>query len=183
MAGDDNQVKSGLGKAEMAAQLAEEGFLEAAHFLRQVLDDAPDDFDQTCKLRGIGRRKAYYLAEIDRAFHNLNVDQKRLHRIGWTKLRLIAAHIDAATADAYLTLAEQRPAHELEKLMNNQPVHPKTHTVLLHLSPDQYQLFRKTVLKFGALPSGNGLFNKEEGLAKALAMVLSQEDWLELLDD
>lgn len=173
MTSGDNHGKSGLGKADMAAQLAGEGFLEAAHFLRQVLDDAPDEFDQTCKYLGIGRRKAYYLAEVDRAFHKLNIDYERLHRIGWTKLRLIARHIDAKTAESFLRLAEKHPAHELEKLMNNQPVHAKTHSVLLHLSSEDYDVFREAVLRFGALPSGNGLFNKEAGLTGALEALLS----------
>lgn len=81
-------------------------FLEAARYLREIQDEQPENFVSVAKSLGIGPRKAYHLAQIDRSFHALGIAPDRLRRIGWTKLSLLAPHIDADTANELLTLAE-----------------------------------------------------------------------------
>src|SRR3546814_16829906 len=73
-------------------------FLEAARYLREIQDEHPDDFVSVAKNLGIGRRKAYHLAQVNRSFHALELKVDRLRRIGWTKLALLAPHIDANNA-------------------------------------------------------------------------------------
>ena len=65
-----------------------------------------NDFVSVAKNLGIGLRKAYHLAQIDRSFHALGIAPDRLRRIGWTKLSHLAPHIDADNAKELLTLAE-----------------------------------------------------------------------------
>src|SRR3546814_20385358 len=50
-------------------------FLEAARYLREIQDEHPDDFVSVAKNLGIGRRKAYQLAQVKRSFHELDITE------------------------------------------------------------------------------------------------------------
>jgi hypothetical protein len=173
----ETQVKSTLGseqervrKLENAEKLKSDDVVDVARHLRQVLDERPDEFLTVAKQLGIARRKAYYYVEIDRAFARLKVDSRRLNRIGWTKLRLIAPHINARTCERLLKLAEENSTYGLARLINNDEGDPgtKVHAVLLYLSPEQYQVFRDVLEAHGAKATGSGLSAKEQALTRAL---------------
>src|SRR3546814_9583906 len=101
-------------------------FLEAARYLREIQDEHPDDFVSVAKNLGIGRRKAYHLAQVNRSFHALDIKVDRLRRIGWTKLALLAPHIDANNAGDWLKLAEGVTAHELKMHVRGANFDPDT---------------------------------------------------------
>ena len=146
-------------------------FLEAARYLREIQDEHPDDFVSVAKNLGIGPRKAYHLAQIDRSFHALGIAPDRLRRIGWTKLSHLAPHIDADNAKELLTLAEAVTAHELKMHLRGHAVDPDTRAVVLYLDKEQYAVFEKALVTAGAVPHLRGLLNKEAALTKLLATV------------
>ncbi|WP_414463632.1 hypothetical protein [Hyphomicrobium sp. DY-1] len=157
-------------KLENVEKLKSDELMDVAHHLRQVFDDRPDEFLTIAKQLGIARRKAYYYVEIDRAFTELKVDSRRLNRIGWTKLRLISPHINVRNCERLLKLAEENSTYGLARLVNNDGVDPgaKVHAVLLHLTPEQYDVFRDVLEAHGAKATGGGLSEKEQALTKAL---------------
>jgi hypothetical protein len=171
------QVKSTLSseqervrKLENAEKLKSDDLMDVAHYLRGVLDGRPDEFLTVAKQLGIAKRKAYYFVEIDRAFTKLGVDSRRLNRVGWTKLRLVSPHINARNCERLLKLAEENSSYSLARLMNNENVDAgtKVHAVLLHLSPEQYEVFRDVLEAHGAKAAGGGLSEKEQALTRAL---------------
>lgn len=155
---------------ENAEKVNSDDLMDVAHHLREVLDDRPDEFLTVAKRLGIARRKAYYYVEINRAFERLGVDRRRLNRIGWTKLRLISPHINRRNCERLLKLAEQNSTYSLARLIINDEVDAgaKVHAVLLHLSPEQYEVFRDVLEAHGAKAAGGGLSEKEQALTKAL---------------
>ena len=61
-------------------------FLETARYLREILDDASEDFAHVVEQVKLWKRKAYALASIDRSFHDRGANHERLRAIGLTKL-------------------------------------------------------------------------------------------------
>jgi hypothetical protein len=157
-------------KLENTEKLKSDNLMDVAKHLRQALDDRPDEFLTVAKQLGIAKRKAYYFVEIDRAFADLKIDNRRLNRIGWTKLRLVSPHINARNSERLLKLAEENSTYGLARLMNNDVVDAgtKVHAVLLRLSPEQYDVFRDVLETHGAKVTGGGLSDKEQALTKAL---------------
>lgn len=157
-------------KLENAEKLKSDDLMDIAHYLRGVLDDKPDEFLTVAKHLSIAKRKAYYYVEIDRAFAKLGVDSRRLNRIGWTKLRLVSPHINTRNCERLLRLAEENSTYGLARLMNNDEVDAdaKVHAVLLHLSVEQYEVFRDVLVAHGAKTTSGGLSEKEQALTKAL---------------
>jgi hypothetical protein len=57
-------------------------FLMKARYFRKVQVETPEQFESIAKYYDVDRRTAFYWAEIGRAFGDLDVDEKRLSRIG-----------------------------------------------------------------------------------------------------
>ena len=107
-------------KAEIWADMIGDDFLYMAKQFREILDEAPDTFSMVAKFTGVGLRKAYALPQIDRNFRVLNIERKRLYRIGWTKLQLVANHITEENCEELLALAETSTVRELTLLLRNE---------------------------------------------------------------
>lgn len=144
-------------------------FLEAARYLREIQDQHSDDFASIAKSLGIGQRKAYHLAQIDRSFHALGIEPDRLRRIGWTKLSHIAPVVHADNVEEWLSLAEAVTAYELKLHLHGHDVDPEMKAVVLYLDKAQYQVFEKALTAAGAVPHSRGLLKKEEALNKLLS--------------
>lgn len=149
-------------------EMLDDHFVEASKFLRKVLDEQPDDFQNIAKALGIGHRKAYNLVQIDRVFGPLGISAKRLRKIGWTKLALLAPHVTEAGADQWLTLAETMTAYQLKRCLRGEEVVPETKAVLLYLTPTQYVIFEKALISAGATLSVHGFLGREAALIKIL---------------
>lgn len=147
-------------------------FLEVGKLLRGFYDslDGEDGMKshalaELLKSTGIARRRAYYWIEIDRVFSELDVPTQRLTAIGWTKLGIIAKHVDAVSLEAWLTFAEKNTVEELNALLKDQE--PPAHTLRFKLTEKQYAIVAGTLLGNGAyLTAGAGLANRELALMK-----------------
>lgn len=168
----DTSLKNQL-SLEIAALEIGDNFMSAANYFRQIQDTMPEKFSYLAKLTGIGLRKAYYLAAIDRRFQKLGVDRARLSNIGWTKARLISDYVTKENCEDLLALAETSTARELTlKLRKEEPL-SGTRCVILYLKPKEYEIFSDVLLAHGASRSGRGLMDKEEALISALAQLKS----------
>lgn len=144
-----------------------DNFMTAARYFRKIHDLIPEKFSEVAKRTGIGLRKAYYLAAIDRRFNNLGVTQTRLTEIGWAKLMLLVDHINESNCEALLQLAETSTARELTLKLRKEDPLDGTRCIVLYLTPKEYGLFKDIVLAYGATQRKHGLADKEEGLINA----------------
>lgn len=158
--------------AELVSSHLDNTFLEAARLLRELRDDSPAQFTEVVEAMKIGKRRAYYLAQIDRQFGALGINPARLYEIGWTKLQVIGPFIGKANCEELLALAEAGTVHELKQMMQGEKPDPNARCVVLYLSPQQYGTFEAAVVKHGGVKSGRGLLNKEKALTKALSKAI-----------
>ena len=158
-------------KAVQMAKNLDDTFLDLGRALRQLLDKEPDKFRDVWQKSNLGRRKAYYLVEVSRAFDSLPIPKARLKKIGWTKLSLLAKHVTKDNVTELVELAEKHNAVQIEALMKGEKPINNAHCVLMYFSPKQYALFESVLIKFGAVQSGRGLVDKEDALIKALKHV------------
>lgn len=161
-------TKPSMTGAEITAEHLGDSFLRIAKYFREIQDFAPERFDEVATLVGISRRRAFYYAKIDRTFSSLGVDEDRLCVIGWTKLTILADHINNSNYEQLLDLAEECTVRELSILMRDGVPIDGTRCVLLYLEPPAYKLFEQAILTFGGKKVGRGLVNKEQALTQAL---------------
>ena len=156
-------------KAKIAAleDRIEDRFLELARALRAPQKSDPGAFAQVFATSVIGRRLAYYLVSIGRAFDGLPVVDARLEQIGWTKLAIIAPHVGLMNVGELLDLAEDHTAFELQGFADDMP-RQEDHCVLLRMTEADYALFLDVMTAFGATRKGRGLANKEKALRALL---------------
>lgn len=161
--------------AKKIGMLAKEGdarFLEIGKILREFYDALVDEeipkSEALAKLLSgtkIARRRALYWIEIDRVYGELQVPRKRLIEVGWTKLSVIAKHVDHDSVEAWLNFAEMSTADELKAMLSGKAL--PTHTLTFKLTEKQYGVIAGTLLANGAyLTAGAGLANKEMALLK-----------------
>lgn len=74
---------------------------------------------------GFKGRKGLYLANIYRNFSKLDIDEARLAKIGWTKVRLIANHVTPDNFSALLKDAEKMTRDELDEYVKTELVEVK----------------------------------------------------------
>jgi hypothetical protein len=141
-----------------------ENFLDMARVLRDMLDNDPEKFAKIRDTSPIGRRKIYYLIEIDKAFRKLPLSKSRVEKIGWTKAHILAKHINATNAKKMLEMAEQNTVHDMKTLLAGGKV-ANHHVVLHYFKPKEFEAYKKALLANGAtLNRQGGLSNKEQAL-------------------
>ena len=143
-------------------------FLELASSLRKVRECSPKDFKKLIALPQLGRRKAYYLVSIDRAFADKNVPSERLKKIGWTRLALLAPHITDENWEDALKLAETNTARNIQAVIQGLEPIIGGRSVLLNFTADQFADFSAAILASGATKNGEGFIGKEAALIAAL---------------
>lgn len=170
---------------EEVIELAKQGdakFLQIARILRELSDtlaagpgpDKQKPLEDCLKKAKIGRRRAFYLIEIDRVYGQMPVPKKRLAAIGWTKLGLMAKYVEPDHADAWLAFAEKSTVEQLKAFLAGKDL--PSHTLTFKLSNQQYSIIAGTLLANGAyLTSGAGLANKEAALTKICHVI--QKSW------
>jgi hypothetical protein len=97
--------------------------------------------------------------------------KQRMLNIGWSKLRLLAPHINKENLDELLAQAEAHPVHELQEILKGSSETAK-HCVLLYMTENQYAIFGKVIQRYGATRSPRGYHGKEEALTDALNKLL-----------
>jgi hypothetical protein len=145
-----------------------ENFLDLAKILRQLLDRDPDKFQKIVEKSKLGLRKAYYLVEISRAFDGLPAPKSRLHKVGWTKLGILAKHVDKSNVEDLLELAESHTTKQLEQRLRGKEPPENSHCVLMYFTPKEYEELEHVLLRNGGQRSGRGIVNKEQALLRAL---------------
>src|SRR5579863_4454952 len=153
----------------------EDNFLELGRSLRQLLDRDPDLFQQVAKKGRLGRRKAYYLVDVSRAFDKAPVPRSRLRNIGWTKLQVIGKYVTADNLEDLLELAERISSKELERQMRGEKPISNAHCVLMYFSPKHYAELEDALVKQGGVRSGRGIQNKEEALLRMVRAFKRQD--------
>jgi hypothetical protein len=143
-------------------------FLETARYLREIQDQAPENFAYVVEQLKLGKRKAYALAKIDRSFHDRGVDRERLRAIGWTKLWLLSPFVGDANVEAMLQLAEATTANELKLILQGQEVDPEGKVIVLYLRRDDLAIFDKVMAAYGAIKHPRGWLDKEEAIMRAM---------------
>ena len=79
----------------------EEKFFDLASLLRQLQEKSLPDFKAIYSIPQLGRRKAYYLVSVNRAFGVYPDLRERLMKVGWTRLSLVAPHVNVEDALFY----------------------------------------------------------------------------------
>ena len=146
----------------------DEKFIELGSHLRNLQENEPEEFQALLSQPQLGRRKGYYLVEIDRAFAGLGVSEKRLSKIGWTRLQIIARHVTSDNCEKLLQLAETYTAKNLEKIMRGEEPILGGRTVLLFFTGEQFAAYSQAILTHGAIANGEGFIGKEAALIAAL---------------
>jgi hypothetical protein len=168
------------GQIAILAKAPEDNFLELAKALRELRDLCTDQqhgsgsgsvlFENTIKKSGIGRRKAYYMIELNRAFGHLKIPQKRLLRLGWTKLMLLSRHVTSDNWQDVLDFADGSTVDELRADLEGKE--QTTHYIALRFTDEEYQVFASALLTSGAYLVGNaGLANKEQALMRVFRVL------------
>lgn len=172
MTHDPERLKATI--AALAAQ-ADDRFIDLGRALRALQEIDQAAFSALLDATAIGRRRGYYLVSISRAFDGLPVADARLAAIGWTKLQIIAPHVDADILAELLAVAENCTAHELQGLADDMP-RVEEHCVLLRMTKADYGLFVSAMVAYGAVRRGRGLSNKEEALRRLMTTALDSSD-------
>lgn len=154
---------------------ADDKFIDLGRALRALQEVDPGSFATILDTTAIGRRRGYYLVSISRAFDGLPVADARLAAIGWTKLQIIAPHVDADNVAELLSVAENCTAHELQGLADDMP-RVEEHCILLRMTKADYGLFVSAMVAYGAVRRGRGLSNKEEALRRLMTAALGSSD-------
>ena len=155
-------------RAKDLTKNVEDNFLDLARTLRQLKNRDPALFTDLWTKTNLGRRKAYYMIEIDETYGPLPIPRSRLKKLGWTKLQLIRKHVTRDNWEELFATAESMPTKQLEKLMKGEQPVSNAHCVLMYMTPTQYKLFEERLLENGSQRSGRGLLHKEEALTRIL---------------
>ena len=163
-------------KAMTLSKNVDDTFLELGRTLRQLQDREPQLFQEIVAKSDLGRRKAYYLADVSRVFDPLQVSRARLKKVGWTKLAMIAKRVTQDNIDDLLDLAEQNNVKELERITRGKRPLGNSHCVLMYFSPKQYEELEEALVHHGARKAerGRGLVEKEEALLKMIRKAMGK---------
>ncbi len=155
-------------KTLMLIAKLEDEFLELGSSLRQLQEASPKDFKKLTSLPQLGRRKAYYLVAIDKAFGGKAVAPQRLKKIGWTKLAALAPVITDENLEDALLFAESNTARNIEAVVKGLEPIVDGRSVLLNFTAEQFEAFSAAILGHGAIKNGKGFIGKEAALIAAL---------------
>lgn len=144
-------------------------FWPVASFLHGIQARDTSWFPEAADAVGIGRRRAFTLTKIFTTFSRMSVPVTELELVGWTKLAVIAGHVDKNPAKLaeLLHMAKTLSSRDLNLKLGG-ATDDASHTVLLTLNDVAFAKFEQYLLKFGAQRNGRGLSDKELALSKLL---------------
>jgi len=156
-------------QSQELAQLSKQDLVGAGELLRQIRDEFPKFFDAAVSISGIGKRKAYYLLQIQTQFGDFNIPAARLNAIGWTKLQMIGPHVTEENCELLLQMAEHYKAHQVKAILKGEKPLLKGRCVLLYFTQEQYKIFSAAVVASGAIKKRSGIIGTEAALIAALS--------------
>jgi hypothetical protein len=163
--------------AQMLAAKGNDSMIELAEVMLDLralpkppAGDRPT-LDELASRMKLSRRTICYLVSVRQAFCDLGISRDRLVKVGWTKAAIVVENSEPEDVEEALALAETCTVKELPALLKGSPRKAKARTVLLRLTPRQYDQFEAAMLANGARrpKKGRGLSDKEKALMKALA--------------
>lgn len=111
----------------------------------------------------VSRRSAMYWIDIDRIYSRYKIPDARLARIGWSKLSIMARHVNAQTIEDWLSFAECNTTNAIHARIRK--AEPARHHVVFKLSAAEKALLTAALVANGAQVTGSrNLFNKEAAL-------------------
>lgn len=125
------------------------------------------------KVRPRQRRALYALLAVGRWLKLIHLPMSRCVRIGWAKLLILAGHCKERPGmeptPTELDQAEKYTWAQLPAILKKGPqgkIPPKAKSIMLRLSPSQYEVFETALRMHGAKrpPRGRGLQRKETAL-------------------
>ena len=145
-------------------------FWPLAKRLVDIKSENPKMLRKAVDAAGIKPRRAFMLIRIHEVFSDSHFKEYDLLSIGWAKLYSISKAVSESpnNADYFLKLARDCTSRELTLKLNGLEVSSKTHSVLLALPDATYDKLRSALLRYGAVPAGRGLAQKEEALEALL---------------
>jgi hypothetical protein len=164
----EDELHSEFYQALLLITQFDDKFLELASLLRQVREKSPQSFKTLTSIPQLGRRKAYYLVSIDKAFGDKNVPSVRLKKIGWTKLAALAPHITKENLEEALLFAELHTVRNIEAVVHGLEPILDGRTVVLNFTAEQFAEYEGAILANGAIKDGDGYKGKEAALMAAL---------------
>ena len=163
-------------RAQMLAGKGDDSMIELAEVIwdLRTLPKPPDGdrptLDALASRIKLSRRAVCYLLKVWQAFGDLDIPRERLVEVGWTKAAIVLENSEPEDVEEALALAETCTAKELPALLKGSPRKAKARSVLLRLTPRQYDQFEAVMLANGARrpKKGRGLSGKERALMKVL---------------
>lgn len=144
-------------------------FLEIGRRLRLFYEALPDNgnkiktFNELLEGTKYSRRSASYWIDIDRIYSRLGVPDARLARIGWSKLSMLARHVNRRNVENWLSFAERSTTNEVRARLNQSE--PSSRNIVFKLSAAENAILTAALVRNGArAPGPKRLFNKEAAL-------------------
>lgn len=147
---------------EVVVDLAREPrrFYELALRLRELHDQDQAAFNAAIRDRSIRRRRAYELLRIANAFADAGLAVERLEAIGWTKLALVAKRLSdlnrrvrSGCRSKVTSIWQRHTVHELPARLAMMVEPLNTRLVSLWLTPEEYEVYRVSMIAHGATVS------------------------------
>lgn len=157
---------------EKLSMEAEQSFMALARLLRDLIDAESGAAQAICSATLLKKRRIYCLARIARVFDG-HVDDARLTAIGWTKLDVLAPHVNSENMEHLLRLAETNPPAVLLRLLAGAESLDGSHTIQFTFSSEEYAIYCRALVEAGATPKGRGHVGKENALVSILRYYLS----------
>lgn len=138
-------VRGAKRRAQSLARGPRKPFADLAAELFRIHEVAPHRFADVAQEVGVSPRTGYYLVRIWGQIRH-HPERKRLERLGWSRLRLVAPHLEKATGRKLLDFAEKHTVQEIQQHLKRQPIKEKTRCMLLRFSAKDYARFAEVMI-------------------------------------
>lgn len=156
----DDVYQKAMGLAKSFAT----NFIELGAYLRFLQENDHDRFNDFIKATTIGKRKAYYLVAVSKAFENLPVPKAKLTKLGWTKASLIQPTVTPENAQELVEFALSHSAADLKRHLKGEEVLGDSKALLIYFKPEDFELLAEAMIEHGGVRTARGVDNKEEAL-------------------
>ena len=125
----------------------------------------------------MSRRRLYYLLQVGQFIQDWNISQADAEKVGWTKLQIIARHVNQSSATGKQVAKHMRLALEtrsyslLEALQGSSSPHKLA--VVFRLSAEAKAEMLAALTAYGAEAGRRGLGNKEAALMKIIKAAMA----------
>lgn len=138
-----------------------------ARAVSELQEDDPGAFQGLVSDAGILRRRLYYLGKVGRALIAAGLSDEALGGIGWTKLSVIAEHLNAQNADELIALARSSTVIELRQAIGLGGSRQVKH-LTLRLDQGDYDRVVSALVLHGATIQKSGVKNAGPALLALL---------------